>query len=65
MHPIDQISIGVQYSTAPNKISGALYHRVTTSCVYGRIGIEKVLLSPKSANFATPLKLLLIYKGKY
>ncbi len=34
------MSIGVEYSTPPNKISGALYHNVTTSWVYGLIGIE-------------------------
>ena len=29
MQPIDHISIGVEYSFCPNKISGALYHKVT------------------------------------
>ena len=29
MQPIDHISIGVEYSFCPNKISGALYHNVT------------------------------------
>jgi len=29
MQPIDQMSIGVEYSFCPNKISGALYHKVT------------------------------------
>jgi len=29
MQPIDQISTGVEYSTPPNNISGALYHKVT------------------------------------
>jgi hypothetical protein len=31
MQPIDQMSIGVEYSSDPNRISGARYQRVTTS----------------------------------
>lgn len=30
IHPADHISIGVLYSIEPNKISGLLYHKVTT-----------------------------------
>jgi len=51
MHPADHMSIGVEYSIDPKSISGALYHRVTTSCVYGLIGIENILASPKSQIF--------------
>ena len=54
MHPIDQMSIGVEYSFAPSKISGALYHRVTTSWVYVLTGKPKALAKPKSANFTFP-----------
>lgn len=66
MHPNDQMSIGVEYSKDPNRISGALYHRVTTSCVYGLIGIEKVLARPKSAIFTVPLfsiKIFAVFKS--
>ena len=55
MHPTDHISTGVEYSKEPNKISGALYQSVTTSWVYGLIGIEKVLAKPKSAIFTYSL----------
>lgn len=48
MHPMAQISIGVEYSYDPKSISGALYHSVTTSCEYGLTGREYVLASPKS-----------------
>jgi len=51
MQPIDQISIGVEYSFAPKRISGARYQRVTTSCVYVLTGSPKALARPKSANF--------------
>ena len=50
MHPIDQMSTAIEYSVAPKRSSGALYQIVTTSCVYGRIGIENALAKPKSAN---------------
>ena len=50
MHPIDHISTGVEYSFIPNNNSGALYHKVKTSFVYGLIGIEKALAKPKSAT---------------
>ena len=39
MHPILQISTEVSYIFEPSKISGALYHKVTTSFVYILIGI--------------------------
>lgn len=45
------MSIGVEYSGAPNKISGALYKSVTTLSVYGLVGIENVRANPKSAIF--------------
>ena len=55
MQPKDQISIGVEYSKEPKRISGARYQRVTTSCVYGLIGMENVRPNPKSAILTTPL----------
>lgn len=63
MHPILQISTGVEYSIDPSNISGARYHKVTTSWVYGLIGIEKVLAKPKSAILIVPIHFLnyLIY----
>jgi len=33
IQPMDQTSTGVLYVFEPSKISGARYHRVTTSCV--------------------------------
>ena len=51
MHPIDHMSMGVEYSLAPSKISGALYHNVTTSWVYVLTGRPKALARPKSASF--------------
>jgi hypothetical protein len=51
IQPIDQISIGVEYYIEPKSISGALYHKVTTSWEYGRTGMVKVLANPKSAIF--------------
>jgi len=54
MQPIDQISIGVEYSLAPSKISGARYHKVTTSCVYVLTGRPNALARPKSANLTFP-----------
>jgi hypothetical protein len=30
MQPTDQMSTGVEYTLVPSKISGALYHSVTT-----------------------------------
>jgi len=38
IQPIDHKSQGAPYSSSPNKISGDLYHIVTTSCVYGLCG---------------------------
>ena len=46
MQPILQISTGVEYLLAPNKISGALYHNVTTSCVRVLVGIWKARAKP-------------------
>lgn len=43
MHPTLQMSIGVEYFFDPIKMSGALYHRVTTSWVYFRTGIPNAL----------------------
>ena len=54
MQPIDHISIGVEYSFCPNKISGALYHKVKTSCVKVLIGTPNALANPKSASFIAP-----------
>ena len=51
MHPTDQISIELEYFCDPNKTSGGLYHKVTTSCVYPLTGIPEALARPKSAIF--------------
>lgn len=32
MQPADHMSMGVEYLREPSKTSGALYHKVTTSC---------------------------------
>jgi len=49
IQPTDHISTGVEYSLNYNNNSGQRYHRVTTSLVYGLIGIENALANPKSA----------------
>jgi len=54
MQPTDQISTGNEYAFYPSKISGALYHKVSTSCVKVLIGIPNALANPKSANFKVP-----------
>lgn len=54
MTPTDQMSMGVEYSMEPRRISGARYHKVATSCVYGLFGIENGLASPKSIIFTSP-----------
>jgi hypothetical protein len=51
IHPIAHISIPVEYYIAPNRISGALYHKVTTYLEYGLTGKENVRANPKSAIF--------------
>jgi hypothetical protein len=40
IQPIAHISMGVEYSVDPRRISGALYQSVTTSCEYGLPGTE-------------------------
>ena len=44
--PIAHISTGNAYTFSPNKISGARYHKVTTSCVNGRNGGMNALAKP-------------------
>ena len=44
-----------EYSFFPKRISGALYHKVSTSCVKVLIGIVKALASPKSQSLTLPL----------
>lgn len=51
---MDHISTGVEYSFCPNKISGARYQRVKTSCVKVLIGTPNALAKPKSASFILP-----------
>lgn len=51
IHPIDHISIPASYRQSPSKISGALYHKVTTSCVNVFLGSCNHLASPKSPTF--------------
>ena len=48
------MSTGVEYSFWPKRISGALYHKVNTSCVNVLIGTPKALAKPKSANLIIP-----------
>eukprot|EP00968_Pinguiococcus_pyrenoidosus_P009141 scaffold707_cov240-Pinguiococcus_pyrenoidosus.AAC.9 len=57
MQPRDQMSIAVEYSRSPRRISGARYHRVTTSTVSGRTGHRKDRDRPKSAIFRMPREL--------
>jgi hypothetical protein len=54
MVPTAQMSTGKAYVLQPNKISGARYHKVTTSCVKGRIGGTNARANPKSASFSLP-----------
>lgn len=42
MQPTLHISTGVLYLLDPIKTSGALYHSVTTSCVYDLTGIPSM-----------------------
>ena len=44
-----------EYSFLPKRISGALYHKVSTSCVKVLIGIVNALASPKSHSLTFPL----------
>lgn len=50
-----QMSMASEYLLAPSRISGALYHKVTTSCVYTLTGIPNALPRPKSATLMTPV----------
>ena len=50
MQPILHTSTEVLYRLAPNNNSGARYHKVTTSKVYGPLGIADNRAKPKSAN---------------
>jgi len=54
MHPIAHMSTPKEYSFFPKRISGALYHRVSTSWVRVLIGIVKALASPKSQSLTFP-----------
>ena len=51
IQPMDHTSTGPQYLLAPRRSSGALYHNVTTSAVYGPDGRPDNLANPKSASF--------------
>lgn len=46
-----------EYYFYDNNISGALYHKVSTSWVSVLIGTPKARASPKSANFIIPVAL--------
>ena len=46
-----------EYYFYDNKISGALYHRVSTSWVRVLIGTPNALAKPKSANLIIPVDL--------
>ena len=54
MQPNDQISTPNEYYFYPNKISGARYHKVSTSWVKVLIGTENALARPKSAILIPP-----------
>jgi hypothetical protein len=51
IQPILQTSTDVLYRLAPSNNSGARYHNVTTSNVYGPLGIADRRAKPKSASF--------------
>ena len=57
IHPTDQISTPNEYCFYESSISGALYHRVSTSWVRVLIGTPKALASPKSAILIMPVAL--------
>jgi hypothetical protein len=53
MQPTDHISTALVYCVEPNKISGALYHRVATYSVrmaFSSTGLKRLLARPKSAT---------------
>lgn len=54
IHPTDHISRPIEYYFYPNKISGPLYQRVSTSWVSVLIGTPKALAKPKSASLILP-----------
>ncbi len=53
MQPTGHVSTPKQYSSNPNKTSGAQYHKVSISWVSAFKGIENTLASPKSAILTT------------
>ena len=53
MHPMDQISIALEYSLAFRITSGALYHLVTTYSVFYSSSWTKPLARPKSQIFTS------------
>lgn len=55
IQPTDHISIGVEYSLQHSNSSGARYHSVTTTDVYGFNGDPYSRAKPKSPTFNTPL----------
>jgi len=55
IQPRLQMSTPKLYYFYPSKISGALYHKVSTSWVRVLIGIPKALARPKSAILIFPL----------
>lgn len=55
IHPIAQVSTPKEYYLYPRSTSGALYHKVSISCVKVQIGIENALAKPKSAIFNIPV----------
>jgi hypothetical protein len=52
MHPIDHMSISVEYRVGPNNSYGALYHKLMTYCVI--MPDETLLAKPKSHIFSIP-----------
>jgi len=61
IHPIDQISTGVEYCFEPRRISGGLYQSVTTSWVNVLIGNPNALAKPKSASCTFPFLLIRMF----
>lgn len=55
MHPTAHVSTPKEYCLCPKRTSGALYQRVSISCVRVLIGMEKAQARPKSAIFSKPV----------
>jgi hypothetical protein len=64
MQPMDHISIAVEWSVAPRRISGERYHRTDISSVaVKRTGMPQILARPKSAIFSVPFPPIRMFCG--